>query len=58
MGEVVSLRRSDRHKGKTLCLNGHHKWTIWQQKQFDSRSGRLVTVYRCERCDAQKVKSL
>jgi len=58
MGEVVSFRRPGLHRGKTLCLNGHHKWTIWKKKQFDVRAGKLVTVYRCERCDAQKVEAL
>ncbi|MBK6280287.1 MAG: hypothetical protein IPF57_20255 [Gammaproteobacteria bacterium] len=58
MGEVIALRRPERHRGRTLCLNGHHKWKIWKEKQFDVRAGKLVTVYRCERCDARKVKAL
>jgi len=58
VGEVIPLHSPDRHKGKTLCRNGHHRWKIWQPKQFDTRSGRLVTVYRCERCGEQKVKAL
>lgn len=61
MGEVVAFRRQapgDKHRGKTLCLQGHHKWKIWKEKQFDLKAGKLVTVYRCERCSAQKVKTL
>lgn len=46
-----------RHKGNTLCRNGHHKWQVWQRKQFDVKAGKLVTVYRCERCGAQKVEA-
>lgn len=48
----------EKHKGKTLCRNGFHKWEISQDKQFDSKQGKLVTVYRCKRCDATKVKNL
>lgn len=46
------------HKGKTLCKSGFHKWQIVKEKQFDSRQGRLVTLYRCERCGVTKVKAL
>ncbi len=61
MGEVVAFKRpkpSDKHKGKTLCKNGFHKWVIQQDKQFDVRQGKLLTVYRCERCGKTKVKAL
>ena len=43
-------------KGQGMCQHGFHKWKIWNDKQFDSRQGKLVTVYRCERCNAEKVK--
>ena len=49
---------SEIHKGKTLCKSGFHKWTISKDKQFDSRQGKLVTLYVCERCGATKVKAL
>lgn len=45
-------------EGKTLCANGHHKWEVSNDKQFDSKQGKLVTVFRCARCDKQKVKAL
>jgi hypothetical protein len=57
---ILPFRKPDparRHKGNTLCRNGHHKWRIWQRKQFDVKAGKLVTVYRCERCEAQKITS-
>lgn len=41
-----------------MCQHGFHKWKIWQDKQFDSKRGKLVTVYRCERCKKQKIKTL
>ncbi|WP_337998588.1 hypothetical protein [Hahella chejuensis] len=45
-------------KGKTLCRNGFHKWEVSKEKQFDVKSGKLVTVYRCARCGEQKVLAL
>lgn len=44
-------------KGKVLgmCEHGFHRWKICKDKQFDSREGKLVTIYRCERCGKQKV---
>lgn len=59
MGDVIDFRRpAPDGKGSLLCRNGHHKWTVWKEKQFDTRAGKLVTVFRCERCEAQKVKAL
>ena len=60
MGEILDFRKpapNGKLKGKTLCQNGHHKWKVCKDKQFDTRAGKLVTVYRCERCNAQKVKA-
>lgn len=57
MGDVLAFRRPT-PKCKTLCLEGHHKWVVWKAKQFDVREGKLVTVYRCERCGKEKVKAL
>ena len=34
-----------RHKGNTLCRNGHHKWQVWQRKQFDVKAGKLVGIH-------------
>jgi hypothetical protein len=63
--KVVSLtnarrkaKKQLRQKGITLCSNGFHKWQIWKDKQFDVKQGKLVTVYRCERCGAQKTMAL
>lgn len=47
-------RRRDTARGKTLCARGFHKWQVDQRKQFDVRSGRLITVRRCERCGAER----
>lgn len=40
--------------GNTLCRNGHHRWVVWKNLPFDVRQGKLITVYRCERCGKQR----
>jgi hypothetical protein len=37
-----------------LCANGHHRWVVWQNKPFDVKKGKLITIYRCERCGAER----
>ncbi|MEX1670503.1 hypothetical protein AB4876_16405 [Zhongshania guokunii] len=57
MGEVIPFAR--RPKGpkavSSLCREGHHKWQVDKVKQFDVKQGKLVTVYRCERCGQKKI---
>ena len=57
MADILQFKRPSKEpdRGKTLCRNNHHKWEIWQRKQFEVKSGKLVTVYRCQRCGKQKV---
>ena len=53
MADIIQFRKpglKEKHKGKTLCRNGHHKWEIDKARQFDVKRGRLITVYRCIRC--------
>jgi len=40
----------------SLCANGHHKWRVIKNSQFDVKQGKLVTVYECERCQRRKNK--
>ena len=67
MADVISLQdaarrkaarekreRQARARGQTLCRRGFHKWQVDQRKQFDVREGKLVTVLRCERCEATR----
>lgn len=57
VAEIIPFKKpklSEKHKGKTLCKNGFHKWKISQSQQFDVKLGKLVTVYQCERCGAKK----
>ncbi len=61
MSKVIPFKKpkpTDKAKGRTLCKHGFHKWEIWKKKQFDVKAGKLVTVYRCKRCDAVKSKTL
>jgi hypothetical protein len=61
MADILPFKKpglSDKHKGKTLCRSGFHKWEINQEKQFDSRSGKLVTLFRCARYGVTRVKHL
>lgn len=57
MGDVLPFKRpkAKPRDGGTLCQNGHHKWKVDKKQRFDTKFGRLVTVYRCERCGLEKV---
>ncbi len=57
MTNVVPFKRpspKQKHKGKTLCRNGFHKWKVDTTQKFDVKEGRLVTVQVCERCGKTK----
>lgn len=61
MGEVIRFKKQsdfEKHKGKTLCRSGFHKWKIFQDKQFDVKQGKLVTIYQCDRCNQRKTEIL
>lgn len=61
MGEVVAFKKpklSEKHKGKSLCRSGFHKWKIVTEKRFDVKRGKLVTLSRCERCNKEKTETL
>ena len=61
MGEVVKFKKPtliSKHKGKTLCKNGFHKWEIVQEKQFDVKQGKLITIVKCSRCGISKAKAV
>lgn len=61
MGDVVQFKRpspAQKHKGKTLCRSGFHKWKVVTSKKFDVKQGKLVTVSKCERCGKEKVEAL
>lgn len=60
MGEVIPFKRptlADKHKGKSLCTSGFHKWELVRDQPFASKQGKLVTQYRCTRCGTTKIQS-
>lgn len=59
MSNILPFKRPsdfDKHKGKTLCKSGFHKWKIKTDRKFDVRDGKLVTVSVCERCGESKIE--
>lgn len=57
MSNVVPFKKpslQEKAKGKTLCSHGFHKWKLVTENRFDTKSGKLVTAYRCERCGKTK----
>ncbi len=61
MGDVIAFKKKsvwEKHKGKSLCRDGFHKWKVVTKQQFDVKQGKLVTKYKCERCQKEKLKLL
>lgn len=61
MADILPFKRpsaAEKFKGKTLCREGFHKWVVDKEKQFEVKSGKLVTIYVCVRCGEKKVKAL
>ncbi|MCK5396094.1 MAG: hypothetical protein KAJ32_08885 [Gammaproteobacteria bacterium] len=57
MADILKFKKktpAEKHKGKSLCRSGFHKWQILNDRKFDVKQGRLVTVYQCKRCGKQK----
>lgn len=57
MGKILPFKRlkpGEKHNKKILCKSGFHKWSIIQEKQFDVKQGKLITLLRCTRCGATK----
>lgn len=60
MSNVLPFKRpspKQKHKGKTLCRSGFHKWEVVTNQQFDVKQGKLVTRYKCVRCGKEKVEA-
>lgn len=60
MGDILEFKRpspKEKHKGKTLCREGFHKWKVVTEQKFDVKQGKLVTLYECARCGKRKVKA-
>lgn len=58
MADILKFKKqqpSEKHKGRSLCKSGYHKWTVLKDMAFDVKRGKLVTVYQCTRCGRRKV---
>lgn len=60
MTNILPFKRPtdfEKHKGKTLCRSGFHKWEVIKDNQFDVKQGKLVSVFKCKRCGEHKVEA-
>lgn len=60
MADVIPFKKpraSDKHRGKTLCKSGFHKWEAVKGNPFDVKQGKMVTRYRCSRCGATRTEA-
>lgn len=60
MAEILPFKKprlSDKHKGRSLCREGFHKWQADKKTNFDVKSGKLVTRYTCTRCGKIKTEA-
>lgn len=58
MGDVVQFKKprlKEKHKGRTLCKSGFHKWEV-VETPFDVKKGQLLTTYHCSRCGKTKTE--
>ena len=59
MSNVIAFKKPKKaRKSNTMCQQGHHKWDIVQEKQFDVKQGKLVTLYQCRYCKMKKTQAL
>jgi hypothetical protein len=59
MAEIIPFHipsLKEKHKGKTLCRRGHHKWAVDTESKFDVKQGQLITAYTCSRCSKKKLQ--
>ncbi len=47
-------KRKATARSRTLCGRGFHKWQFSDRKQFDVKSGRLVSIEKCARCGEER----
>ncbi len=50
-------RPKDKHRGKTLCKRGFHKWEVVKGNPFDVKTGKLISRYKCLRCGKIKTEA-
>lgn len=60
MGDVIPFKKkksTEKNKGNILCNRNFHKWEVDKERQFDTKQGKLVTVYKCKRCGKMKTEA-
>ncbi len=61
MGEVIPFRKRSggpaRPENRMLCRSGFHRWVVIKDSAFDVKEGKLVTVYRCQRCGTTRTEA-
>ncbi len=59
MADILPFKKPAKKKAanKSLCRHGFHKWVVAKDTTFDSKQGRLVTLYRCQRCGKTKIEA-
>ena len=56
MADIIPFKKRTPKK-LGLCQYGHHRWQVVKENKFDTKQGKLVTVYKCSNCGKRKVKS-
>jgi len=60
MSNILQFKKpssKDKHRGKTLCKSGFHKWGVVKGNPFDVKTGKLISRYRCQRCGKTKCEA-
>ncbi len=58
MAEIIAFKKpkpSEKHRGKTLCRSGFHRWEADATTRFDVKSGKLITREVCRRYGKTRV---
>jgi hypothetical protein len=61
MADILPFKKktpAEKHRGKSLCRSGFHKWKIINERKFDVKQGKLVTVFQCIRCGKLKTTAM
>jgi len=59
MSNVIQFKKprlKDKHKGRSLCKSGFHKWGVLETP-LNVNKGKLLTTYRCSRCGETKTEN-
>ena len=55
--QIKAAKKKARAGANTLCREGHHKWQVIKDSQFDVKQGRLITSYRCKHCGKTRTRA-